>query len=69
MKKNYTLKLRFAEADAKKLAYVAKSEGMSSEKLLIALARQRTAYFERTKGNIKDTSDINLDEFEILEQK
>ena len=67
MKKSAVLKVKFNEADAKKLAYVAKNEGMSVEKLLIFLARQKTAYFERTKGNIKDLSGVNLDEFEILE--
>jgi hypothetical protein len=67
MKKSAVLKIRFNEADAKKLAYVAKSEGMSAEKLLIFLARQKISYFERTKGNIKDLSGVSLDEFEILE--
>ena len=67
MKKSVVLKIRFNEADAKKLAYVAKSEGMSAEKLLIFLARQKISYFERTKGNIKDLSGVSLDEFEILE--
>ncbi|MBQ7411438.1 MAG: hypothetical protein IJW10_00830 [Clostridia bacterium] len=67
MKKSAAVRVRFNEADAKKLAYVAKSEGMSVEKLLIFLARQKISYFERTKGNIKDLSGVNLDEFEILE--
>lgn len=67
MKKSATIKIRFNEADAKKLAYVARSEGMSVEKLLVFLSRQKISYFERTKGNIKDTSSINLDEFEICE--
>ncbi len=67
MKKSATIKVRFNEADAKKLAYVARSEGMSVEKLLVFLSRQKISYFERTKGNIKDTSSINLDEFEICE--
>lgn len=69
MKKNAVLKVRFNEADAKKLAYVAKSEGMSAEKMLVFLARQKISYFERTKGNIKDTSSVELDEFEVFEQK
>ena len=67
MKKSATIKIRFNEADAKKLAYVARSEGMSVEKLLVFLSRQKISYFERTQGNIKDTSSINLDEFEICE--
>ena len=67
MKKSATIKVRFNEADAKKLAYVARSEGMSVEKLLVFLSRQKISYFERTKGNIKDTSSINLDEFELCE--
>ena len=44
MKKNAVLKVRFNEADAKKLAYVAKSEGMSAEKMLVFLARQKISY-------------------------
>jgi hypothetical protein len=67
MKKSAIIKVRFNEADARKLAYVAKNEGMSVEKLLVFLARQKISYFERTKGNIKDTSGVSLDEFEILE--
>ncbi|MBE6625380.1 MAG: hypothetical protein E7622_07040 [Ruminococcaceae bacterium] len=69
MKKTLDIKIRFNEQDAKRLAYVAKKEGMSAEKLLIFLARQKISYFERTKGNIKDLSEANLDEFEISEQK
>ncbi|MBQ2809681.1 MAG: hypothetical protein IKA43_05405 [Clostridia bacterium] len=69
MKKTASIKVKFNEQDAKKLAYVAKNEGMSVEKLLVFLARQKIAYFERTKGQIKDTSGVSMDEFEILEQK
>ena len=69
MKKTFDIKIRFNEQDAKKLAYVAKKEGMTTEKLLVFLARQKISYFERTKGNIKDLSEVNLDEFEISEQK
>lgn len=69
MKKNYTVRVKFNEADAKKLAYVAQNEGMSIEKLLVFLSRQKISYFERTKGNIKSTADVNLDEYEISEQK
>jgi hypothetical protein len=69
MKKTYDIKIKFNEQDARKLAYVANKEGMSIEKLLVFLARQKISYFERTKGNIKDLSCVNLDEFEILEQK
>lgn len=69
MKKTLDIKIRFNEQDAKKLAYVAKKEGMTTEKLLVFLARQKISYFERTKGNIKDTSEVILDEFEISEQK
>lgn len=67
MKKSATIKVKFNEQDAKKLAYVAKNEGMSTEKLLVFLARQKIAYFERTKGNIKDLSGVSLEEFEISE--
>lgn len=67
MKKSATIKVKFNEQDAKKLAYVAKNEGMSAEKLLVFLARQKIAYFERTKGNIKDLSGVSLEEFEISE--
>ncbi len=69
MKKSFAAKVKFSEQDAQKLAYVAKSEGMSVEKLLVFLARQKIAYFERTKGKIKDLNDISVDEFEIFEQK
>lgn len=69
MKKTAIMKVKFNEQDAKKLSYVAKSEGMSIEKLLVFLARQKISYFERTKGNIKDTSSVSLDEFEVVEQK
>jgi hypothetical protein len=67
MKKTFSLKVKFNEQDAKKLALVAKGENMSVEKLLIFLARQKISYFERTKGNIKDLSLANLEEFEISE--
>lgn len=67
MKKNVTIKVKFNEQDAKKLTYVAKNEGMSVEKLLVFLSRQKISYFERTKGNIKDTSSVTLDEFESCE--
>lgn len=67
MKKNVTIKVKFNEQDAKKLTYVAKNEGMSVEKLLVFLSRQKISYFERTKGNIKDTSNVTLDEFESCE--
>lgn len=69
MKKTAAIKVKFNEQDARKLAYVAKSEGMTTEKLLVFLARQKISYFERTKGQIKDTSGVSVDEFEILEQK
>lgn len=69
MKKTADIKVKFNEQDAKKLAFVAKSEGMSTEKLLVFLARQKISYFERTKGSIKDTSGVSLDEFEISDQK
>lgn len=64
MKRNATIKLKFNEADAKKLTFVAKNEGISVEKLLVFLARQKISYFERTKGNIKDINSVILDEFE-----
>ena len=41
MKKTFSLKVKFNEQDAKKLALVAKGENMSVEKLLIFLARQK----------------------------
>ncbi len=69
MKKTLDIKIRFNEQDAKKLAYVAEKEGIGVEKLLVFLARQKISYFERTKGNIKDTTNVSLDEFEISEQK
>ncbi len=67
MKKNVTIKVKFNEQDAKKLTFVAKNEGMSVEKLLVFLSRQKISYFERTKGNIKDVSSVTLDEFESCE--
>ena len=69
MKKTFDIKIKFNEQDARKLAIVAEKEGMTIEKLLVFLARQKISYFERTKGNIKDLSGAKLDEFEIFEQK
>lgn len=67
MKKSNILKVKFSDDDAKKLSFVAKKEGMSIEKLIVFLARQKISYFERTKGTIKDFSDIDLSEFETFE--
>ena len=67
MKKNKSVKVYFNEDMAKKLAYVAKSEGMSVQSMLVFLARQKIAYFERAKEKIKDLSSIDLNEFETEE--
>ena len=52
MKKTFDIKIKFNEQDARKLAIVAEKEGMTIEKLLVFLARQKISYFERTKGRI-----------------
>ena len=69
MKKNKCAKLYLAEDVAKKLAIVAKGEGMSVSSLLTFLARQKISYYERVKGNIKpaDMANADLSEFETVE--
>ena len=69
MKKNYTFKLKLNEEMAKKLSYVAESEGLTVQNLLVQLTRQKVQYFERVKGNIRKESmnEINTDAFEIEE--
>ncbi len=69
MKKNKCAKLYLAEDMAKKLAIVAKGEGMSVSSLLAFLARQKISYYERVKGNIKpsDMANADLSEFETVE--
>lgn len=66
MKKSKILKVSMNEDTAMKLAYVAKSEGMSIQNEIAAMIRQKIAYFERVKGNIapKNLADISLDAFE-----
>jgi hypothetical protein len=67
MKKNKHVKVYFNDDMAKKLAYVAKSEGMSVQSMLVFLARQKISYFERAKEKIKDVSNVDLVEFETEE--
>ena len=67
MKKNKSVRVYFNDDMAKKLAYVAKSEGMSVQGMLVFLARQKISYFERAKEKIKDTSNVDLTEFEAEE--
>ncbi|MBQ8162961.1 MAG: hypothetical protein IJZ93_01150 [Clostridia bacterium] len=64
MKKSKSIKINFNDETAKKLAYVAKSEGMSVQNLIVFLARQKISYFERAKEKIKDISSVDLSEFE-----
>lgn len=71
MKKNKILKLRLNEDIAKKLAFVAQSEGVSLQNLIILMARQKIQYFERVKGNIKPNmlEGVDLTEFESEENE
>lgn len=70
MKKNITYSLKLSEDVAKKLAYVAESEGISIQNMLTALARQKIQYFERVKGNIKPQAlqGIDLSQFSVTEE-
>ncbi|MBQ7761378.1 MAG: hypothetical protein IJ400_04910 [Clostridia bacterium] len=70
MKKNKILRLRLNEDIAKKLAFVAHSEGVSLQNLIVLMARQKIQYFERVKGNIKqnDLVGVDLAEFESDEE-
>ncbi len=67
--KRKSLKIKINEDVAKKLAYVAKSEGVSLQNLIILMARQKIQYFERVKGNIKPNmlESVDLTEFESEE--
>jgi len=69
MKKNKCAKVYLAEDMARKLAIVAKGEGMSISNLLVFLARQKISYYERVKGNIKpaDMANADMSEFENVE--
>ena len=71
MKKNKILKLRLNEDIAKKLAYVAESEGVSLQNLIVLMARQKIQYFERVMGNIKPNmlQSVDLTEFESEENE
>ncbi|MBO5212896.1 MAG: hypothetical protein J6B60_05075 [Clostridia bacterium] len=64
MKKSKSVKIYFNEDMARKLAYVAKNEGMSVQNLMVFLARQKISYFERAKEKIKDVSSVDISEFE-----
>lgn len=63
MKKNKILKIKLNEDIAKKLAVVSKNEKMTIQNELVAMIRQKIAYYERVKGNIKrdeiDTADLS----------
>jgi len=69
MKKNKCARVYLNEDMARKLAIVAKGEGMTVSSLLTFLARQKISYYERVKGNIKpaDMSNADLSEFETVE--
>ena len=69
MKKNKCAKFYLNEDMARKLAIVAKGEGMTVSSLLTFLARQKISYYERVKGNIKQSDLVNADlsEFETVE--
>lgn len=68
--KRKSLKIKINEDVAKKLAYVAKSEGVSLQNLIILMARQKIQYFERVKGNIKPSAldSVDMAEFEPDEE-
>lgn len=63
MKKNKILKIKLNEDIAKKLAVISKNEKMTIQNELVAMVRQKIAYYERVKGNIKrgeiDTADLS----------
>ena len=69
MKKNKCARFYLNEDVAKKLAIVAKGEGMTVSSLLTFLVRQKISYYERVKGNIKqsDLANADLSEFETVE--
>ena len=69
MKKNNCVKVYVDDNMAKKLAVVAKGEGMTISSLLVFLARQKISYYERVKGNIKqpELQNADLSEFETVE--
>lgn len=66
--KKYGFNLKLREDVAKKLAFVAKSEGMSVQNLLTSMVRQRIQYFERVKGNIKGVDLVNICEEFVFEE-
>ena len=69
MKKNYTYTVKLSEENAKKLAYVSASEGVSVQNMLTLLIRQKVQYFERVKGNIsqKELNSVDLSQFDTEE--
>ena len=71
MKKVKSLTIKLSEDIAKKLAYVCDKEGISIQNQLNSMIRQKIAYFERVKGNIKpnmlesvDLSELSAEENE-----
>lgn len=53
MKNKVSFEVRVDGEIYKKLAFVAKSEGMTLNNYVLHLARTNIAYFERVKGKIK----------------
>ena len=70
MKKSNSLKIKLNDEMAKKLAYVCEKEGISLQNQLMAMIRQKIAYFERVKGNIPKSAleNVSLDGFEEIQE-
>lgn len=66
MKKNQILKVRLNDEMARKLSVVSEKERMSIQNEIIAMVRQKIAYFERVKGNITkdEINGASLEQFE-----
>ena len=70
MKKSNSLKIKLNDEMTKKLAYVCEKEGISLQNQLVAMIRQKIAYFERVKGNIPKSAleNVSLDGFEEIQE-
>ena len=70
MKKSNSLKIKLNDEMAKKLVYVCEKEGISLQNQLVAMIRQKIAYFERVKGNIPKSAleNVSLDGFEEIQE-
>lgn len=66
MKKNQILKVKLSEEMARKLSFVSEKERLTVQNEIIAMIRQKIAYFERVKGNItrEQIMSASLEQFE-----